>query len=248
MHILAFNASPHRDKGHTHRILAPFLEGAAEAGATTETLMVRDLDVKPCIACMTCWYATPEQCAQDDDMTDVLEKVRAADVVVLGTPVYVDGMVGQLKVVLDRMIPLLHPEMEMRDGHMRHPITDRAQGMKFVLVSVCGFHEIDSFDPLVAHVDAVCSNMGQEPAGKLLRPHAHGMEVLEHFGNPPTDVFDACREAGRQVVLQGRIDPAVEDRVSQTLMPREAYLNGANRAMAKLKLKRGASRADGNPR
>ncbi|MBN1343560.1 MAG: flavodoxin family protein [Phycisphaerae bacterium] len=241
MRILAFNASPRKASGNTHRILSPFLEGAAEAGASIETVMARDLTVKPCTACMSCWFRTPGQCVQDDDMAEVLAKLRRADVMVLATPVYVDGMVGTLKVILDRMIPLIHPEMELRDGHMRHPPVEGRTRPKIVLVSVCGLHEMDNFDPLVAHVQAICRNMGGEYVGALLRPHAHGMEALEKFGMPATHVLDACREAGRELVVDGTIRAETLARVSETLMPLDMYLNGANDAMRQLKAKHGAA-------
>jgi multimeric flavodoxin WrbA len=243
MHVLAFNASPRKTHGNTHRILAPFLEGAAEAGATTETIMVRELHVKPCTACMSCWFRTPEKCAQHDDMAGVLEKLRNADVMVLATPVYVDGMVGAMKLVLDRMIPLIHPEMGLRDGHMRHPPVDRRKIGRLVLVSVCGLYEMDNFDPLLAHVEAMSRNMSSEFAGALLRPHAHGMEALENFNSPPVGVYEACRQAGRQLVGEGRFDPAVLQAISEPLMPLEMYLAGANDAIARIKARHRTAKA-----
>ncbi len=237
MQILALNASPRKTKGNTHRILGPFLEGAAEAGATVETVMVRDLTVKPCLSCMACWLRTPEVCAQDDDMTEVLAKARAADVWVFATPVYVDGMVGALKVVLDRMIPLMRPELVLRDGHLRHPTTDALGSKRILLVSVCGFHELDNFDPLVAHVQAFCRNVDADYLGALLRPHALALEAMERLGSPATQVADACRQAGRQLAADGRIDPALLDEISQPLVPVEMYLQGVNDTMQNLKAK-----------
>ena len=242
MHVLAFNASPRKTQGNTHRILAPFMEGAAEAGATVETIMIRDLDVKPCTGCMSCWFITPEKCVQKDGMAEILDKVRSADVMVIGSPVYVDGLVGALKVVLDRMVPLLEPEMEMRDGHLRHPIVPTRSIWKVVLVSVCGLHEMDNFDPLVTHLEAVCRNMGGEYVGGLLRPHAHAMEAIEKLGGEITMITDAAREAGRQLVANGKMDPAVLAQVSTELIPQEAYLEGANKAIGKILRKHGTVR------
>lgn len=241
MRILILNASPRRARGNTYRIVGPFVEGATEAGASVETIAVRDLEVKPCISCMSCWFQTPEKCAQDDDMAEILDKARAADVLVLATPVFVDGMTGPLKVVLDRMIPLIRPEMELRDGHMRHPSVDGRKMSKLALISVCGFHEMDNFDPLVSHIEAMCRNMGAEYLGSLLRPHAHAMEVLEKYGSPATQVFDACRQAGRQVAAEGKLDREITDAISRELMPLEMYLSGANESMQRLKAKHGTA-------
>lgn len=241
MYVLAFNASPRKERGNTHRILSRFMEGAAQGGATVETLYVRDLCVKPCMACMSCWFRTPKKCAQEDDMGMVLEKVRKADALVLATPVYVDGMVGAMKVLLDRMIPLVMPEMEIRDDHMRHPPVPDKTCPKIVLVSVCGLHEPDNFHPLVAHIQAMCKNMASEYAGALLRPHAHAMEALENFHAPPTELYDACRQAGVELATSGRVPESLLQQIGEPLMPREAYLHGANDAIAKLRVKHGSA-------
>jgi multimeric flavodoxin WrbA len=241
MNVLALNASPRMTNGNTHRILAPFLEGATQAGAAAETICVRQLTVRPCTACMACWFATPGTCAQKDDMASILPKVRATDILVLATPVYVDGMVGSLKVMLDRLLPLVLPDLEIRDGHVRHPRQGDYSVPRVVLISVCGFYEMDNFDPLVSHVQAICRNMGSELAGCLLRPHAHAMEALENFGQPATGVFEACRQAGQQVVSEGRIAPQVLADVSQTLLPRTMYLQGANEAFQRLKAEHGTT-------
>ncbi len=92
-------------------------------------------------------------------------KVVAANVLVLATPLYVDGMTGPLKMVVDRMIPLGEPKIEYREDHCRHsgrgPLSDR----KVVLVSNCGFWEMDSFNALVTHVKAIAKNLNAAFAG-----------------------------------------------------------------------------------
>jgi multimeric flavodoxin WrbA len=51
MNILAINGSPKGKYGNTDRILQPFLQGAAAAGADCETIYAKDLDVKECTGC-----------------------------------------------------------------------------------------------------------------------------------------------------------------------------------------------------
>lgn len=43
--------------------------------------------------------------------------------------------------------------------------------MKMVLVSNCGFWEMDNFDPLLVHLKALCRNAEAEFVGALLRLH-----------------------------------------------------------------------------
>ncbi len=228
MKVLAFNSSPNMGKGATASILDPFLEGMKEAGAEVEVVYVSKLNIKPCVGCYACWLKTPGKCVHNDDMKSVLSKLQGVDVLVLATPVYVDGMTGTMKVMIDRFIPVGEPFIEIRDGHCRHPGRDGGGTGKLVLVSVCGFHEIDNFDSLQVHVKAMCKNMGTEFAGALLRPHGAAIPFIRKMGLPVDDVFEAAREAGRQLVQDGKIADEVLATVSRELVPRDAYVQTAN--------------------
>ena len=195
MQVLAINGSPRGSGGVTAVILKPFLEGLGNA----ELVNTKDLDIRPCQGEFHCWFKKPGECFQDDDMRAVLEKIATADVLVLATPLYVDGMSGPLKNLLDRMIPLLEPDFELRGGHCRHALRENVKRGRLVLVSSCGFHELDNFDPLLVHVRAACENLGREFAGALLRPHGWVLRHLLKQGEGQ-DVLDAARRAGRELV------------------------------------------------
>lgn len=228
MKVLAFNCSPMTDKGNTALILDPFLDGMRAAGAEVELFDTKKLSVKPCQGEFNCWVKTPGKCFQDDDMQMLHPKLSAARIWVFATPVYVDGVSGPMKNLLDRMIPHVVPFVELRDGHCRHPRREGEQLEKIVLVSNCGFWEMDNFDPLLAHMKAACRNLGAEYAGALLRPHGPALRHLLEAGAPVTDVLEAAREAGRQLIAEGRMDEQTLRTVSRNLMPLEAYVGALN--------------------
>lgn len=227
MKVLAINSSPLKSKGNTHMILEPFLEGAKEAGAETELLFTMDLDIKPCIGDFSCWHKTPGKCIQKDDMESVLEKVQQADIIVFATPLYVEGMTGPMKNMMDRMIPMVTPVIEIRDDHCGHPVRDDQRRLKMVLVSNCGFWELDNFDVLVAHMEAIAKNFA-DFAGSLLRPHGPALKGMIQMGMDLSSVFDACRDAGRQVVESGTISEETLKEISKDLIPRDVYVESAN--------------------
>ncbi len=228
MKALVVNSSPHMDKGNTAVILNPFLDGMREAGAEVELFYTRKLKINPCLGCFNCWLKTPGVCAQRDDMDMLRPKMEEADVCVLATPVYVDGMAGPLKNLIDRIIPSVQPFFELRNGHIRHPGRGENRPRKMVLVSNCGFWEMDNFDPLVVHVKAICQNINMEFAGALLRPHGPAMKPMLEIGGLVEDVIEAAREAGRQLVRDGRMSPDTLSTVSRELMPMEDYFQTAN--------------------
>jgi hypothetical protein len=228
MKILALNGSPRKERGGTSLVLNTFLEGVKEAGAEIDLLYVHDLDIKPCLGCFACWVKTPGVCVQKDDMEAILEKRRKADVLVLATPVFVDGMTSTLKAVLDRSIPLVQPFFEIRDDHCRHPPLQEREPIKVVLVSVSGFTELDNFDPLLAHIKAFCKNVNGEFAGALLRPIGASLPVFRQMGLPVDDIFESIKEAGRELVLTGTISSKTQNSISREIVPREEYVKRIN--------------------
>ncbi len=234
MKVVAFNGSPRTDDGNTALILNPFLEGMREVGAEVELFYTRKLKINPCTGEFHCWLRTLGKCYQKDDMEMVLANVRDADILVFATPVYVDGMTGPLKNLLDRLIPLAEPFFELRDGHCRHPIRDGVKRGKVVLVSNCGFWEMDNFDPLLVHMKAMCKNLNLEFVGALLRPHGPLLKEMMERGMDVGDITEAAREAGIQLIREGRISEETLKTISRPLMPKEAYVKATNKFFRKI--------------
>lgn len=227
--VLALNSSPNIRRGGTITILKHFLRGMEEAGAEVELLHLSEKDIKPCNGCMGCWVKTPGECVQRDDMAEIVRLASKADILVLATPLYVDGMNAQMKKTVDRLLPLLEPYFEIRDGHCRHVVREGVKrNGKLVLVSVCGFHETDNFEPLEAHVKAISLNMDREYVGAVLRPYAKIFPFLKMKGIDVNGVYEAVREAGAQLVKRGEIDPRLLDEISRDLVTKEELVDGIN--------------------
>lgn len=229
MKVLAINSSPKMDKGNTHILLAPFIAGIKEAGAEVELFYTKKLKINPCQGEFDCWLKSPGQCFQQDDMQMLIPKLSNADVWVLATPLYVDGMSGPMKNFLDRCIPIMQPFFELRDGHCRHPLREGVKRGRVVLVSNCGFWELDNFDPLLVHIKALCRNANREFAGAVLRPHGGGLRDMMEMGMPLDDIFEAAKEAGRQLISNGEMSAKTLSIISRNLLPLERHLQTVNR-------------------
>lgn len=98
--ILILSSSPRRG-GNSDTLCDEFMRGAVEAGNEVDKVFLRDKTIRYCTGCSTCsQYNKP--CPQKDDAAEIIEKMLAADVIVLGTPVYFYAMSAQLKTFLDR--------------------------------------------------------------------------------------------------------------------------------------------------
>jgi len=238
MKVLAFNSSPRMEKGNTALILTPFLEGMREAGAEDELFYTRKLKINSCTGEFNCWLKNPGKCYQDDDMNLLYPKLREADILVFATPVYVDGVSGPMKNLMDRMLPLLQPFCELRDGHCRHPLREGNEHGKVVLVSNSGFWEMDNFDPLLVHMKAFCKNASRQFAGALLRPHGPELRRMMKMGLPIDDILEAAKEAGRQLVKNGKMSSETLKIISRELMPLETYVQILNTSFARASLQK----------
>lgn len=229
MKMLAINGSPRKKNSNTDRLLLPFLEGAREAGADVELVYLQGMNIQPCLGCFHCWLKTPGQCLQKDDMPGLLDRLREADVTVLGTPLYVCGMTAQLKTMMDRIIPLAMPFIEVCDGQCTHPFREGTKNSSMVLLSNCGFHELHHFDELVAHVQAFNRLSRRKFLGALLRPHGPMMEVFDALDPAAIQpVYDACRQAGRHAARDEVIPEAILAEISRELLSRDDFLEMAN--------------------
>ncbi len=229
MKLLAINGSPRKKLSNTDRMLKPFIEGAEEAGANVDLVYLQGMKIKPCLGCFNCWLKTPGECVQKDDMEGMLDLLRQADVTVLATPLYVCGMTAQMKIMLDRFIPLALPFIEVINGQCSHPFREGTKNSAMVLLSNCGFHEMHHFDELVAHIQAFVRLGCRQYLGSLLRPHGPMMEIFDVLDpDKMKPVYEACREAGRFAGRNEVIPDEVLQRVSQELLPRDDFIQMAN--------------------
>jgi len=104
-HILGLVGSP-RPGGNTELLVSRVLESAAEEGAETRLFTVAGKEIAPCQACGACVRDRSGRCVQHDAMEELYPLARWAEAIVFGTPVYLNSMSAQLKMVLDRFRPL----------------------------------------------------------------------------------------------------------------------------------------------
>lgn len=218
MKVIVVSGSPRREKGYTNKILAPFIEGMKEAGADVEIIYVESMNIKPCLADETCMDKTPGVCIDNDDMKNILPKLSDAELWVLATPVYYSNVTGQMKIFIDRMLPMGFAETVIVDGHTAHLGRKTIDNRKVVLISTCGLYEMDNFDALLYYMKAFCRNTESEFAGAVLRPHPWAVEVI------PNDIIKASKDAGYQLITEGKMLQKNLDTISRPLISLEEFI------------------------
>ncbi|PKL58872.1 MAG: flavodoxin family protein [Methanomicrobiales archaeon HGW-Methanomicrobiales-5] len=106
MKILAIHGSPHTTLSTTRKLTNFILEGTAEAGAETEMIDLCDYRITPCTACEGCSFNGI--CVYDDDVPAIVARMKDADGIIFGSPVYIDNVSGQMKIFFDRLADAIH--------------------------------------------------------------------------------------------------------------------------------------------
>ena len=101
MHVLLLNGSPNAE-GCTFTALSEIAETLKAENITSEIFQLGKKPVRGCIACGVC--NERGECAfQDDALPPLVEAVRRADALVIGSPGYYAGPNGALCALLDRL-------------------------------------------------------------------------------------------------------------------------------------------------
>ncbi len=101
MKILGLVASA-RKLGNSEILLKEGLMGAEDEGAEVEILRLTNYDIKPCIGCARCIFLDVH-CHLPDDLNHLLDKIYAADGILLGIPAYILEGPAILKQIIDRL-------------------------------------------------------------------------------------------------------------------------------------------------
>ncbi|MGN1098619.1 MAG: flavodoxin family protein [Clostridia bacterium] len=100
--VLILSGSPRRG-GNSDLLCDEFLRGAADAGNDAEKIFIRDKKINYCNGCYYC-ADNDGACAIKDDMAQILDKMQAADVIVMASPVYFYSIDAQMKALIDRCV------------------------------------------------------------------------------------------------------------------------------------------------
>jgi len=128
MKAIGFVGTP-RKESNTVLAVQAILDGAKERGAEIAICSSRDLNLKPCQACMGC--AKAPTCVIEDDMLQIYDQLESADVLIFGSPVYMGQMTAQAKAFMDRLFAKLGP-------HIAPEIKDKFTGKKLIQVYTQG--------------------------------------------------------------------------------------------------------------
>ncbi|MBQ7158066.1 MAG: flavodoxin family protein [Treponema sp.] len=230
--ILVMVGSPKNERSGTLVPTNAFVDGMMASGDyENEYIYIDRMNIKPCRGCLSCWGRPDGSCfIKDDDVPAIRHKLETADVVIWSFPLYLFGVPGQMKCLMDRIVGMVHPymgqQLEEPDAMNKpmHGLKNQKEGQKILLLSSCAWCDIDVvYGPIVKQFDIILGKDGYQLVA------APQMRSLHHRGGPRrlkmlTDKFykggeemakNGCLSAETIALLQ---KPIFSDDVYKTLV------------------------------
>jgi multimeric flavodoxin WrbA len=138
-----------RPKGNSAAMAAKFCETAESSGAEVTVFALNKMKYRGCQACMTC-KTKLEKCLLKDDLAEVLDSIRDAEVLVLATPIYFAEISSQLKAFIDRTYSYLVPDYATNPSPCR-----LAPGKKLVFIEAQGHPDESLFADVFPRYDSI---------------------------------------------------------------------------------------------
>ena len=177
--IVVFNGSPRMD-GNNVTLLNLIAKGARDSGAEVHWYTLFKMKFMACQSCFFC--RLHDDCAVNDELHEALQKVKTADAVVVGSPIYLMQMTGPVKNLYDRLFPLTDLHYKPRFG-TKKMLTVYTQGMEDPCL----------FESYFEYTAAIFPSLGFEWAGNIVCTGANDPESAER----DVDLKIRAYEAGR---------------------------------------------------
>jgi multimeric flavodoxin WrbA len=185
MKALAVCGSP-REGGNTQRLLEVACERLEEEKVQTELVLLRELEIKPCIACMRCRETRDLTCALEDDFQPVFEKILEADALIVGSPVYFGSATSQTTCLLHRVGYVAVANGRSLKGKIGAPVVvARRAGQNFTFAQLLFFFLIN--DMIVPGSTYWSIAFGREKGE--VEADTEGMETVRHLAHNIADLL-----------------------------------------------------------
>ncbi|HEY3276683.1 MAG TPA: flavodoxin family protein [Syntrophorhabdaceae bacterium] len=224
MEVTILNGSPRGAGGVTGALLGSLTEGLTQGGSRVERFEVAAMKIAACTGCLSCMHKTRGECVIKDDMTAIYERVKATDLLVIGTPVYTHNMTAQMKAVMDRFVCSMQPFLQ-KDGSGRMSHTHWwPMPPKYLLVSTAGMPDHDIFAPLIATFRAQAVNAGSDPVAEICVAGSLVFQIEPSKIEPHRVML---RELGLTLAQSGVVDPTLVEKLNGPAFTMAEYMSSA---------------------
>ncbi|MGM0471539.1 MAG: flavodoxin family protein [Bacillota bacterium] len=136
--VVGIKGSPRNNSNSNFMLdeMVSAIEDATSQQVSTNLFSPAKLDLAPCQGCFYCDQSG--ECIIKDDMQNLYQEFNQADIILLATPIFFNGVSAQLKTMIDRCQAIWGSKYKAKD-----PIIDRHKDRYGFLLAAGGAPEYD---------------------------------------------------------------------------------------------------------
>jgi multimeric flavodoxin WrbA len=203
MKVIGINGSP-RKTGNTSLLMDTVFQELEAQGIETETIHIGREPVRGCIGCFRCMMNKDGVCAVGNDpLNEWLGRMREADGILLGSPVYTADVAGTMKCFMDRASMV----SSVSDDLLKHKV-----GAGVVALRRAGsLHALNSFNNFFTILQMVVVgssywNMGYGLEEGGVRRDEEGLNTMKNLGRNMAWVIKSLKAAGIEPPLTTQVE------------------------------------------
>ncbi len=222
--ILVLNGSPKKEGSATLNVTKAFANGMLSTGNyEIEYINLSDLNIKPCLGCLSCWGRTEGECIiKNDDIEMIKQKILNADIFIESYPLFFFGMPGTMKVFTDRMLSMMKTyrgQKSPENGESFHGIRYE-KNPKFIVITSCAYTEFGPvYEPLISQYDCIC---GKGNYTMLFSPQLKTLIDLKNESKI-NKYLDKFYKAGVEYATNGNLSPETYELLKKPPFSEGAY-------------------------
>ena len=224
--MTVFSGSHKGKKGNTLSMVEEFLNGAEEAGAETENIILAEKNIRYCKGKFECWFKTPGKCVIHDDMDILLHKFLESDIVVFACPIYFDNVSAIMKNFIDRLSPVLLPHFEEDEkGEYKH--AKRYEKFpKIVVISNAGLPGQKNFEVVSLFFRRLARTFHTDLIGEIYREEGEIFRGKDNIMLKPLigKYKKHLRSAGKEIVETLHLSEKIIKDLEKPILPPSLYI------------------------
>lgn len=227
MNILAINGSHRGQSGCTQWMLEKIGQGVREEGGHFDTVVLAEHTLLPCKGCESCHQ--PEQaqrCVLEemDDVCNIFQRMRQADILIYASPVYIFTISSLMKTLLERFNSTAGiGELGVtKSGLFFGPVDHSLYSKPMVVFTCCGNIEPETTKNVESYFETFGRFLDAPLAGKLVRKSIGAFDEFRLGKVQPkpiiAEVLAAYVQAGRELARDKCISSATQKKANQQVL------------------------------
>ncbi|MCX7736870.1 MAG: NAD(P)H-dependent oxidoreductase [Candidatus Kapabacteria bacterium] len=203
-------------------LLNSVIKGLKEQKVSVEYINISKLSISPCRGCTDDpVFLSNGKCLCEDDMQKIYPKLRSSDLWIFSLYNSNNWTAQTFINFLDRMEPLFQPNYSQSTNGSSH----KTHKGKVAFISSSDNIDSNAISIYSNHLKNFVKLFNRQFIGSIVRPHLWAIGMLQGMGVNLDDIFNAAKDAGKQMVHQKTLSKDTLLTISRPLIPKNLFTN-----------------------